>query len=227
MPLGKGRGHGCIWKNKQNLKYEQSSDEHHTRLQGFLFQLSVVIANCFFQPLSPQGPLNFLQFFRFHPISLEPNSQRWASQLSSNLPHLCFLQSQFKRLFSNFPFDSPKWPLIMVNKYHHAMNQIQHAVISFVHWLQFPSHQALNSLEVKMKFLSRYFPTNNMYDIIEVWLRNRIDMNKDVISSEKRGGHERSQNEVSILSGFQRINWSFILRWDREGIPGKRNNSAE
>lgn len=57
-----------------------------------------------------------------------------------------------------------------------------------------------------MSFLSRYFPTNNICDIIEVWLRNGIDMNEDVISSEKRGGHERFQKDVSILSRFQRIN---------------------
>lgn len=41
---------------------------------------------------------------------------------------------------------------------------------------------------------------------MEVWLRNGIDVNKDVIYSEKRGGHEGPHRRSECPSKFSRMN---------------------
>lgn len=48
--------------------------------------------------------------------------------------------------------------------------------------------------------------TNIIHAVIEIWLINGIDMNEDVISSEKKDGHERPHRRGQCLSKFQKMN---------------------
>ena len=59
---------------------------------------------------------------------------------------------------------------------------------------------------------------------MEVWLRNGIDVNKDVIYSEKRGGHEGPHRRSECPSKFSRMNWNFAGKWDGKGILGRKDS---
>lgn len=70
--------------------------------------------------------------------------------------------------------------------------------------------------------------TNNVCVIVEVCLRNGIDMSKNVIGLE---GEEVDMKdlteEVNVSARFQRVNCSFAGSWGGEGILGRKEQHGQ